>query len=65
MTWQPVKAEISASGDLGYTYGYYQARSHTAQGDVVREGKYTTIWRKQSDGTWKVVLDIGNEGSNK
>src|SRR5579884_1338228 len=65
LTWQAVKAEVSASGDLGYTYGYYQMRSHTAQGEVSREGKYTTIWRKQPDGSWKVVLDIGNESSNQ
>lgn len=64
LSWQPVKAEVAASGDLGYTYGYYQSVSHTTKGDVRREGKYTTIWRKQKNGEWKVVLDMGNEGSN-
>ena len=64
LTWHPEKAVAADSGDLGYTYGYYQSRSHTPQGDVVHEGKYTTIWRKQKDGSWKVVLDIGTEGSN-
>jgi len=23
-------------------------------------GKYATIWRKQTDGSWKVVVDIFN-----
>lgn len=27
---------------------------------VVAYGKYNTIWKKQRDGTWKVVLDMGN-----
>lgn len=64
LTWKPEKAIVADSGDLGYTYGYYQSRAHSTQGDVVHEGKYATIWRKQKDGSWKVVLDIGNEGSN-
>lgn len=25
-------------------------------------GKYVTIWEKQSNGSWKFVLDCGNEG---
>ena len=64
LTWRPEKAVVAASGDLGYTYGYYQSRAHAPQGDVVHEGKYTTIWRRQKDGSWKVVLDIGTQGSN-
>jgi ketosteroid isomerase-like protein len=27
---------------------------------VVEHGKYTSIWKKQKDGSWKVVLDMGN-----
>jgi ketosteroid isomerase-like protein len=23
-------------------------------------GKYVTVWKKQSDGTWKVLLDVFN-----
>jgi hypothetical protein len=26
-------------------------------------GKYVTIWRKQTDGSWKVVVDITNSDS--
>jgi len=61
LTWTPVGADISASGDLGYTYGTYEFRSLDKDGKaVVDRGKYTSIWKKQKDGSWKVVLDMGN-----
>ncbi len=61
LTWTPVGADISASGDLGYTYGTYEFRSRDKDGKpVVDHGKYTSIWKKQKDGSWKVVLDMGN-----
>ena len=61
LTWAPVGADISASGDLGYTYGTYEFRSKDKDGKpFVDHGKYTSIWKKQQDGSWKVVLDMGN-----
>jgi ketosteroid isomerase-like protein len=61
LTWTPVGADISASADLGYTYGTYEFRSKDKDGKpVVDHGKYTSIWKKQNDGSWKVVLDMGN-----
>ena len=63
LTWTPVGADISASGDLGYTYGTYEFSSRGKDGKpVVDHGKYTSIWKKQKDGSWKVVLDMGNSG---
>lgn len=61
LTWTPAGADISSSGDLGYTYGNYEFRSKDKDGKpVVEHGKYTSIWKKQKDGSWKVVLDMGN-----
>jgi ketosteroid isomerase-like protein len=61
MTWEPLRADVSRSGDLGYTIGLYQARTTPAGGrPVITTGKYVTIWRRQVDGSWKVALDIGN-----
>jgi ketosteroid isomerase-like protein len=61
LTWMPVGADISASGDLGYTYGTFEFRSQDKDGKaVVDHGKYTSIWRRQKDGSWKVILDMGN-----
>jgi ketosteroid isomerase-like protein len=61
LTWTPVGADMAASGDLGYTYGTYEFASKDKDGkEVVNHGKYTSIWKLQTDGSWKVVLDMGN-----
>jgi ketosteroid isomerase-like protein len=61
LIWTPVGADVSASGDLGYTYGTYEFRSIDKDGKPsVEYGKYTSIWKLQKDGSWKVVLDMGN-----
>ncbi|MBM4169575.1 MAG: DUF4440 domain-containing protein [Ignavibacteria bacterium] len=61
LLWTPVKAEVARSGELGYTWGTYVAESKDADGKIQRrQGKYTNVWRKQDDGSWKVILDMGN-----
>jgi ketosteroid isomerase-like protein len=66
LTWKPIGADVSSSGDLGYTYGTYEFRSKDASGKPsVSHGKYTSIWKRQKDGSWKVVLDMGNASPEK
>ena len=61
LTWTPVGGDIAASGDLGYTYGTFEFRSKDKDGKPIMDrGKYTSIWKRQNDGSWKVVLDMGN-----
>ncbi len=60
LTWKPSQAEVSTGGDLGYTWGRYEYRDRTADNKpAVEKGTYVTIWRRQADGSWKVVLDGG------
>ena len=64
LTWTPVGADIAASGDLGYTYGNYEFRTRDEDGKpVVDHGHYTSVWKRQPDASWKVVLDMGNAGA--
>lgn len=59
--WQPERAWIAASGDLGFTVGTYELHTAGADGQaIVQTGRYLTAWRKQADGSWKVAADIGN-----
>lgn len=58
MSWKVKGADLSRSGDLGYTYGVYTVKA----GRQTLEGTYVSIWKKQADGTWKFVLDSGNDG---
>lgn len=60
LRWQPQLARISDDGTMGFTVGTYTTtRSENGEARVVGSGKYVTIWRKQSDGTWKVIFDSG------
>lgn len=61
LSWEPVAAEVSASGDLGYTWGGYRFEAVDESGQLYAyEGKYANFWRKSADGRWEIVLDISN-----
>ena len=61
VTCHPVTIEASRSGDLGYTQGPYDLAFSDAKGHTLKDrGKYLAVWKKQSDGAWRVVADIFN-----
>ena len=49
--WGPERVEIMANGTLGFSMGPI----YTPTGE--HGGYYSSVWQKQSDGSWKVVLD--------
>jgi ketosteroid isomerase-like protein len=57
LVWEPVFAEVSAAGDLGYTTGPWELRPEDPRD--VSYGNYVSVWQKQADGTWRVAVDIG------
>ena len=60
LTWKPVRIDVAASGDLAYSVGTWRLEGKNPAGEeVVQTGKYMTAWRKQKDGSWKVVADTG------
>jgi len=54
------RVEVSRSGDLAYSQGSYQlTMTDPASKKVVHDhGGYVTTYAKQSDGSWKAVMDI-------
>jgi ketosteroid isomerase-like protein len=59
--WTPAHSEIFPSGELGYTSGRYTYAFTDKNGVRMRRtGSYLTVWRKQADGSWKVLTDIGS-----
>jgi ketosteroid isomerase-like protein len=58
-TWEPTFADVSRSGDLGYTYGTYRIASKDAPAKNLESGNYYRIWKKQG-GKWVVVADLTN-----
>jgi ketosteroid isomerase-like protein len=54
--WKPLRADVSESGDLGYTWGVAES-GPTKEGPFKAYGIYVTIWKRQADGKWKFVYD--------
>ena len=54
--WKPLRADVAASGDLGYTWGVAESGPGKT-GPFKPYGIYVTIWKRQTDGKWKFVYD--------
>jgi ketosteroid isomerase-like protein len=59
LSWFPVVADVSLAGDLGYTSGPWELRPKGKGDTNVIHGFYTTFWRKQADGSYKLLFDGG------
>lgn len=60
LSFKELKVDVAKSGDLAYTMGSYEStgtdpKTHKTIKD---HGYYVTNYRKQADGSWKVVADI-------
>ncbi len=56
--WSPDFIDVSGDGTLGYTYGKYTWQSKDSTGKITEsKGIFHTVWKKQSDGSWKYVWD--------
>ena len=62
LIWTPQGAQMSASNDMGFTWGHYKGASKDVQGNpIVTSGRYITIWKKQADGAWKVAMEASSD----
>jgi ketosteroid isomerase-like protein len=57
-TCEPLKSDVSSSGDLGYTYGKYQIKGETSAPQLVEKGYYVRMWKRIESGNWRTVLDV-------
>jgi ketosteroid isomerase-like protein len=55
LSGEPIKADVSRSGDLGYAYGSYEL-----SGPQPEKGYYARVWKRDSSGEWRIVLDTVN-----
>lgn len=68
LDWKPMEAAVARSGDMGYTWGtytVYQQDMVSGKRQPVDEGKYVNVWRKSTEGSWKVIIDIGNSNNEE
>ncbi|MFQ5791557.1 MAG: YybH family protein [Acidobacteriota bacterium] len=55
------KVEVSSAGDLGYTLTDAELTVEGPDGEPVTDRlRDFHLWKKQDDGSWKVVVDIWN-----
>lgn len=56
--WEPEFVDVANSGELAYTYGPYTFSALDTAGNPVKDnGYFHTVWKKQSDGSWRFVWD--------
>jgi ketosteroid isomerase-like protein len=60
LSWEPTIAEVGGAGDLGYTIGAYEMQLAPEGAAMTIRGKYMTVWKKESDGSWRVAVDMFN-----
>jgi ketosteroid isomerase-like protein len=62
LTFQSTRAEASNGGDFVYTIGTYSMTVSNPKDKkpITDHGKYLTVFKKQPDGSWKMVADMIN-----
>jgi uncharacterized protein (TIGR02246 family) len=59
ITWKTENVEVSQSGDLAYSTGTNRISLNGPDDKpLAEEGRGVTIWKKQTDGSWRCVLDV-------
>lgn len=61
LDWSPEFTDVAASGDLGYNTGPYYFAILDPKQPKKFWGQFFSVWRKQTDGKWKVAIDFGVE----
>jgi ketosteroid isomerase-like protein len=64
LEWAPMYGDVSRAGDMGYDTGPSANSDLSAKKEPTRYGHFFSIWKKQPDGTWRVALDLGTQGSD-
>src|SRR5262249_32122309 len=59
LAWQPSYAGMSLSGDMGFTTGPWEFKADVKDAKPSGYGHFVTVWKKQPDGSWKFVVDLG------
>jgi ketosteroid isomerase-like protein len=60
VNWAPVWGDISAAGDMGYNTGPVTYEDTGEKKRPTRHVIFFSVWKKQADGKWLVVLDVGS-----
>ena len=59
LIWEPRTGDVSSSGEIGYLIGPSQSTLPSRDKGQPRHSVYASIWKRQRDASFKVVLDMG------
>jgi ketosteroid isomerase-like protein len=59
LIWEPRYGDISSSGDLGYLTGPVRRINPAVDQGRPRHSVYASVWKRQADGSFRVVMDMG------
>ena len=59
LIWEPRYGDVAASGELGYLTGPVRTVLPSRDNGRPRHSSYTSVWKRQRDGSFKVVIDLG------
>jgi len=60
LEWAPEFGDVARAGDLGWDTG--PSRNSDLTGKTPpRYGYFSSIWKKQPGGEWRVLLDLGSD----
>jgi ketosteroid isomerase-like protein len=59
LNWAPVYGDIAQAGDIGWNTGPTLIEDTSPEKKPARHGMFFSVWKKQSDGSWRVALDLG------
>ena len=59
LNWAPVYGDVAASGELGYSTGPTLTTDNTPQQRPASHGLFFSVWKKQANGDWRVIVDLG------
>jgi ketosteroid isomerase-like protein len=60
LKWEPEFMDISGSRDFGISTGPWEVQEYRPNTPPLFTGYFLTVWKKQSDGGWRVILDGGS-----
>lgn len=59
LNWAPIFGDIAQAGDLGWNTGPTLFEDTSPEKRPTQHGMFFSVWKKQSDGNWRVLLDLG------
>ena len=59
LDWHPAHVEVAGSGEMGLSTGPWKLTPDMKPVPPSAYGQFCSVWRRDADGAWKVLVDLG------